>query len=213
MDKIGNIFYFDDLVNHEKVDYINYIDKNTHEGTINGDNPTLYVGWDKIKEQNKNNETKITILDKEIEKNKTYWEFSFKENKSEHVSGVNMFAHDVPFYYFTSKYNYINLDPNQKNIYTLKDLRYYLPPIDFYYQYKNEMLYVISDNNIFGIDLKMYEFFKIDTKNIIEELNLKNNRGMIDQDGETYQSYYKSFPDFDFLKRYLIVLLEKNEKT
>jgi len=36
-----------------------------------------------------------------------------------------------------------------------------------------------------------------------------NHELIIDFDGETYQSYYKTFPNFEYLKRYLVTILSK----
>ena len=109
--KLGNIIYKDELVNHTKVDYINYHMEDT---PMNYDDfnillPTLTVGWNFLKENNTFYD--VSILEKEIKKNILYWEFSFNENKAQHVGGVEMFIRNVPYYYFRGQYEYKNIDP------------------------------------------------------------------------------------------------------
>ena len=62
------------------------------------------------------------ILEKKIISNVLYWEFSFKENKAQHVEGVTYFTNNVPFYYFNIRYSYINLDPIMFRLSTLDEL-------------------------------------------------------------------------------------------
>jgi hypothetical protein len=153
------------------------------------------------------------ILRKKIITNELYWEFSFKESKASHVKGVNTFTNLVPQFYFTPKYSYINLDPVGFNLRDIKDLMDVIPKeIDCIYNYKNEMVYILKDKKITGINLKMYDFFKFNVNNIIYRLGERlkiNSEFITDLEGETYQTYYKIFPNFEFLKRYLVTILSK----
>lgn len=221
--KIGNIIYKGNLVDHEKVDYINYIQESVNFEDLNTDIPTLYVGWFSMKEENPNDHLiqSQSILDKKIVSNVLYWEFSFNENKAQHVEGVNYFVNNVPYYYFKPRYNYVNIDPVFFNINDIGDLNNILAnEYDAIYNYKGEMLYLLNtkragfndpnrQKRIVGIDLNMYEHFDFDIDQLLQTLHKKVATHQIynDFDGEIYEKYYKIFPNFDDLKRYLIVLL------
>jgi len=210
--KIANVIYEKELVNHTMVKYINY-----HQGALEYDSfdkklPTLYVGWSFMKACNPNNEIiqHADILKKKIITNELYWEFSFEESKPSHVKGVDSFVNAAPQFYFTPKYQYINLDPVFFQIAEIEDLMAVLPKeIDGTYIFKNEMIYVLKDNKISGINLKMYEFFKFKTDEIIEHINYRTAVTVNDIDGQMYLNQYKIFPNFQHLKRYLVVILTK----
>jgi len=210
--KIGNIIYEEDLVNHEKVEYINYVQEPINFSEVKTDLPTLYVGWKFLKLCNPDDIIiqSQSILEKKIVSNLLYWEFSFNENKSQHVNGVNFFNNDVPYYYFTSKYKYINLDPIFFHIESIEDLINILPKnIDAYYNYKGEMLYLLKENQLWGLDLNMYEFFNFDIEHILIKITNNSTEIFTDLTGETHQKYYKIYPNFENLKRYMVVLLTK----
>lgn len=211
MIKIGNIVTNSKLVNHVEIPYINYYHHPESLSNIDSSLPTLYVGWKTLKESNPDNVLiqNQSILEKRIVSNCLYWEFSFDENKSEHVSGVEMFVRDVPFYYFSSKYKYINYDPIFFNIQSIDELMLLLPKngIDKVYNFKDEMLYVLKDSQIYGIDLKLYSFFEFDTNRIIQILSKNTKKYVLDSEATQYQEYYKHFPFFEQLKRYIVVLV------
>ena len=213
--KIANIIHEKELVNHTKVEYINYISKSTEYDSLDKTLPTLYVGWSFMKASNIENELiqNADILKKKIISNELYWEFNFDESKASHIKGVDKFVNIAPQFYFTPKYSYINLDPVFFNIRDVEDLMDVIAKkIDFIYNYKNEMIYLLVDNKIIGINLIMFSFFKFDINDIIYKLGerLETNSNFItDLDAEIYQSYYKILPNFPQLKRYLIVILSK----
>lgn len=205
MPKIGNIIYKDDLVNHTKVDYINYI-KWSDDIEYNQSLPTLMVGWEFLKSLYPTNT--VTILNKEIEKLLLYWEFSFEEKKSEHVSGVDLFAINVPYYYFRKNYTYINIDPIFNNIEHVEHIsKNIIGEPEVVYNHKDEMLYILRPNRVYGIDLKMYEYFNMDVNHIKSDFINLSPKYIEDLDGSIYSEYYKSYPNFEELKRYLVVLL------
>ena len=212
--KLGNVIYQNNLVDHQQVDYVNYIQKPISFKELNTDIPTLYVGWFNMKEVNPNHELiqHQPILEKKVISNVLYWEFSFKENKAQHVEGVNYFVNNVPFYYFNIRYTYINLDPIMFRISTVQELMDVLPiSFDSVYNFKGNMLYILKDNKITGLDLNMYEHFEFDIDELLQSIHKKVpvNNIYNDFDGEIYEKHYKTFPNFDDLKRYLVVLLSK----
>jgi hypothetical protein len=215
--KIANIVHEGDLVTHEKVDFINYYRGSVQDVVIdNPELPTLYVGWNNLKGFAKDNDKlkDINILKHQIDTNKLYWEFSFDENKQSHVKGVADFVYYCPNFYFMDRYGYINLDPVFFNIKDNRDLLDVLPKkMDAFFALKDRMIYILSDDKIYGLDMEMYRFFKFNIDGIMKFLSEKT-RGQqtIDLSGEYYESQYKRFPDFTQLKRYLVVLITKQNK-
>jgi len=210
--KIGNIIYEKELVNHVNVDYINYFNEPIEYDNIDKTLSTLYVGWSFMKSCNSNNLIikNADILKKKIITNELYWECSFEESKSSHVKGVENFVNLVPQFYFMPKYNYINVDPVFFQLKDIQDLLDILPKkIEILYNFKNEMIYILSENKIYGINFKIFSFFKFNVNDILIELSNKTNKIYNDLDATTYQSYYKIFPDFTYLKRFLITMLSK----
>jgi hypothetical protein len=210
--KIANIIYEKELVNHVELEYVNYYKELIEYDKLDKTLPTLYVGWSFMKQCNPNNEIiqNANILHKKIISNELYWECSFDESKSSHVKGVENFINAVPQFYFLPKYTYINLDPVFFLIKDLQDLVDVLPKeIDAVYNFKNEMVYLLSENKITGIDLKMYGFFKFDVSKILSLLHNKSINIYNDLDGNIHMSYYKIFPNFTYLKRYLVTILSK----
>jgi hypothetical protein len=210
--KFGNIIYKEDLVNHKKVGYINYINENIPISELPNDLPTLYVGWYNMKELNKENPLTehISILEKTIFSNKLYWEFSFNENKSQHVNGVEEFVINVSEYYFMPRYTYINLCPIHFMIKDFDDLFDILPKtFDAVYKYKEEFIYLLKDNRITGLDWKLYNYFEFKSEEILTKIknNTPENMWFNDNDGKFYQENYNILPYFEFLKRYMVVLL------
>ncbi len=214
--KIANIVYEKDLVNHTKVEYVNYYNKSIEYNCLDKSLPTLYVGWTFMKVSNPNNELiqNADILKKKIISNELYWEFDFDESRNSHVKGVDNFVLAVPKLYFQPKYTYVNLDPVFFQIVDIDELLTVLPKeIDAVYNLKNEMLYLLKNdvngNKIIGINLKMYEFFKFSVELIISSIKIRSTQLIDDIDGLLYQNYYKTFPNFPHLKRYMIAFLTK----
>jgi hypothetical protein len=211
--KIANIVYEKELINHTKVDFVNYINEPMKYGELDKSLPTLYVGWSFMKACNPDDEIiqNADILKKKIISNELYWEFSFDESKASHVKGVENFIYTVPQFYFSSKYQYINLDPVFFQLRDVDDLMDVMPKqIDILYNYKGEMIYTLSSQNkITGINLNMYNFFQFKVDEIIQRLSERTNTIHVDLSGEIYEHYYKILPNFTQLKRYLITILTK----
>lgn len=208
--KIGNIIFENDLINHKKIDYINY-HKYVDDLIYNDQLSTLIVGWSLFKKMNNihhfNDEQ--TILEKTVISNNLFWEFSFSENKNSNITGINSFIIDSPFHYF-NKYTYSNIDPI---IFNIKNVDGFIKKISseliITYIYDDKMLYCLDFNNkIIGIDLIMLDFFGIDRIKLIDEI-INRSKKYVNDSGEIYQSYYKVFPFFDEIKRYMVVFLSK----
>lgn len=216
--KLGNVIFENDLINHKEVDYINYY-KETRN-LITKDNvkdfslPTLYVGWGFMKYHEDVNENirDANILNKQITPN-LFWEFSFKEDKENHVKGVERFVNNIPRVYFNLNYRYTNIDPVFLKLFNINDLFSQITyDIDGVYLLKNRMLYIHSGYDIYGLDMDMFRLFKFDINEIEFRLNKRLKSGGVfynDSEGETYEYFYKKFPNFSHLKRYLVVLMTK----
>ena len=207
--KIANIIYEKELVNHVKLDYINYFNEPKAYDDLDKSLPTLYVGWTFMKTCNPDNSIiqNADILKNKIVTDELYWEFSFSENKASHVKGVNIFTGLVPQFYFKPKYSYTNLDPVFFMLKDINDLMDVVPKkIDYCYNYKNEIIYILTDNKIVGINLKMYEFFKFNINDILLRINDRTKSIITDMDGTYYQKYYKIFPNYEHLKRYIVTI-------
>lgn len=208
--KIANVIHEKELVNHIKSDYVNYFNEPKAYDELDKSLPTLYVGWSFMKASNPDNPIiqNADILKKKIITNELYWEFSFHESKASHVKGVNTFVSLVPQFYFNPKYIYTNLDPVFFQLKDIDDLIDVLPKkIDKYYLFKNSMLYLLFNDKIYGLNIDMYRFFKFSTDEIIEQLSARTTTLHNDLEGLTYQSYYKIFPNFEHLKRYIVTIL------
>ncbi len=208
---LANIIHEKELVNHTKVDFVNYYNSPVEYDKLDKSLPTLYVGWSFMKACNPGNEIiqNADILRKKIITNELYWEFSFDESKASHVKGIEHFINLVPQFYFQPKYNYINLDPVFFQIKDVQDLMDVLPKqIEIYYNYKDEMIYMLSSGKIWGVNLKMYEFFKFDLKEVIHNLDDRTEFSYVDLEGYKYLELYKKFPNFTHLKRYVVIFLK-----
>jgi len=210
--KIANIIHESELVNHTKSDYINYINAATSYNDVDKSLPTLYVGWSFMKSCNPINQVvqNADILKKRIVTNELYWEFSFKENKASHIKGVDEFVALAPELHFKPKHIYTNLDPVFFQLRDVQDLMDVIPKkIDVTYHYKDEMFYILADNKIWGINLKMYDYFKFSLDEITSRIMQRTTESFYDSDGTVFQKYYKIFPNFELLKRYIVAILSK----
>jgi len=207
--KIANIVYENELVNHEKLDYINYFNESIEYNKLDKSLPTLYVGWSFMKLCNPNDSIiqNANILHKKIITNELYWECSFEESKGSHIKGLERFIDSIPIFYFTSKYEYINLDPIFFQLRDIDDLMDVIPKnIESSYKFKNEMFYLLYDDKIWGLNLDTFKYFKFNVDDILNRILLRTQSTFLDTDGEQYQQYYKLFPNFVQLKRYAVVI-------
>jgi len=205
--KLGNIIYNGDLINHEMVDYINYyrVELNNIDAILVNLNklPTLIVGYSLFKKLFIDKFPDQSILDKKVIPNKLYWEFSFAENKKQNLEGIEFFVNENLVKYYFFDFTYKNIDPLFDNLKINDDLfKIFIKPIEYVYIEKR-MIYVISNNIIHGIDKETFTFFNFNVKNIIDFLIEKSLKWTNDEDNKIYESYYKQFPEFDLLKRYI----------
>lgn len=168
--------------------------------------PTLTVGWKLVNElfPNKN----IDILDKEFHPNRPeqhFWEFNSDEDIIQYTNGLEHFIKKLP-YLFISTFDYKNVDPFFNELFTVDAVCNFLPDHGSLYIYKNEMVYYLMDRTIYGLKIPMYHYIGIDTNEIIQRLISKSKNHKLD-DSTEYQTYYKQFPEFGYLKRSMVVFL------
>lgn len=209
--KLGNIFYDEEIVSIDIDDYslINFVEINDDYSNIISNNlPSLFVGYENLKRINKSKNLfkDISILKKEIIKNLCYWEFTYSENKQDHVNGVNYFIYNTPYYYF-SRYAYIYIDPIFENISDVTQLfkRFIVNPHKVYEL--DDMIYVLTNKNIYGISKKQYGFFEFDINNIIIMLKNTAKEYISDQNREIFLEKSKQIPNFDILERYIVTII------
>lgn len=205
--KLGNLLYSGELINHEKVDYITY--HNIEEDGLNSlmlvnfnELPTMVVGFSLLKKLYGDKYPDQSILDKIVIPNKLYWEFSFNENKKQNIDGIENFINEKVIDYYFFDFKYFNIDPIFNKISNEDDLIKNFPIIDCAYS-DNRMLYVISSNSVFGLDLDVFDFYGFNINYIKNSILEKAIKRVIDPDNNIYLSYYRQFPELNFLKRYI----------
>lgn len=206
MKKIANIVTGVELTNHKKLDWTNYAQSTSDcDLTI----PTLIVGWNRYKTEFPHLYPNI-LEKKSIGSSPLWWEFSLDEKVVDHFNGVEKFVKTAPRA-FCELYKYQSIDPIKDMIGDEWDLISRIPLTNsFMYQYKDEIIYVLdcNENKIYGIYLNAFKYFKYDIQLIMDRLSNRIEKRIIDRDGTLYQSYYKLFPDFDQLKRTIVLFLE-----
>lgn len=204
MKKFANIVSSVELSNHKKMDWINYV-QSTDFCSLRL--PTLIIGWEKYKRQFPHLYPNI-LSKKSNSKLPLSWEFSMEEKITEHFTGIETFVKNAPRT-FIELYQYKSIDPISDEIESPEYLVKRLPNEGGFYKYKEEIIYVYDSMNhkIYGIYLNAYKYFGYDVKRIMALLNDKYTSKTIDSDGLIYQSYYRQFPDFDQLKRAMVLFL------
>lgn len=206
MKKIANIICSEEIFNHKKIDWINYV---STTADANLSLPTLFIGWNKFKHEFPHLYPNILVKKPEIKYPLT-WEFSMEERITDHFKGIEDFIKKAPREY-CELYQYKSIDPIIDKIENELDLVSKIPLIDSkFYQYKDEIIYIFSkkENKIYGIYLNSFRYFKYDTQSIVNHLSTMIENHQIDIDGSLYQSYYKQFPNFDQLKRSIVLFLD-----
>jgi hypothetical protein len=202
--KIANIISNVELTNHTKVDWINYVPLTVHADIRF---PTLIIGWNRYKREFPHLYPDI-LVKKSNSQYPLFWEFSIEEKITDHFTGIENFVKNAPRE-FVNQFSYKSIDPISHNIETPEQLLSQMPVDGSYYQYKEEIIYVYdrTKNSIIGIYLTAYKYFGFDVKKIITLFSDKYQAKTIDSDTAIYQSYYRQFPDFDQLKRSMVLFL------
>lgn len=216
--KLGNVIYDEELINHVNSNLLNYYEYEENSNIqIDNNLPTLIVGWKLVKKLLTESSIRFSIEDKRIVTNRLYWEYNFNENKEEYTLGISNFIDNVGFYYNLDKYNYINLDPLFFQINNIDELKNVIPKeINGLYKYRLDMIYILKENKITGLDLNSYKFFGFNTTEMVEYLkSIVNNSENIflDDDGSIFSKYKTQMPYFNKLKTYILPLLILNKNS
>ena len=135
--------------------------------------PTLIVGWNKTKEIFGD---KVSILNKQISDN-LYWTFSTTERRVDYDDDIITFKQEC-YNNFGSELSYVYIDPIHDKPQKIKKILkkiYSLNESISYFTDKN-MLYILGENIVFGVNLEVTEFIGISTNSIITRVvNLRNS--------------------------------------
>lgn len=180
--KIGNILLQD--VNLIEGDGI-YNVISTMDDIIS-DLPTLIIGYELCK----NNFTDINFLDRKLSEN-FYWTFTSSEYYKYHHEDLYDFKKYCLDNYF-KQYKFINVDLIQLQKNSMKKIIKKLiggDNLSYHYKQKN-VIYIINESYIFGIDLNQCEYLMLDSKKIYDKIKSISN---IFIDDEKYLTTYESY--------------------
>ena len=157
---VGNIVADNDITEEN---FIIYSDLEE----IDNDLPVLIVGWEKTKELFGDD---VSILHKQITKN-IFWTFAEKERKVDfEVDMISFkqlcyksFGENIPYVYLDILHGKRHINKKIINkIYTLKDTISYIG--------KNNMLYILGENIVFGVDLNITTMIGVEKEKIIDRI-------------------------------------------
>ena len=191
--KLAKIYYSDELIQHEKLNYVKYIKIDKLDDAIFNDKNSLniIIGWDLLLELKK-----INILNKKINNN-SIWDFSFSEKRIDYFN----FTRNIPNIIF----NYYNNKLTKKNI-NFNELNKLITEKSKIFINKNKILFLIENKTIYCLNIKEFEFFdKINTRNNLNELKNKNISVFYDRDDKFFKKAIKYFEgvDHEYIKMLL----------
>ena len=138
------------------------------------------------------------------------WIFSKEEKMTFFFNGLDEFIRIAPKKFIES-FGYNVIDPIVNKIQNEEQLIEQLPTFknSHAYQYKDEIIYVYykEKKHIVGIYLPPFKYFNMDTVKISQLVQQTTGSMVFDKDGTQYQQFYKQFPDFDRLKRSMVIFL------
>jgi hypothetical protein len=144
---------------------------------INEELPTLIIGRKLSKELLGEG---ISIIHKKVS-NKLFWTFDKTERKSEYESDIEQFK-EYCFESFGSNIPYVYLDilynSRKINYRIIKKILSLKSPIVYFSE--NDMVYIYSENIIFGVDLNVLNYFQGKKEKIVERIKRLNGNTLID---------------------------------
>jgi hypothetical protein len=200
--KLGIIYYKDELILHERVNYIEYIKISEYSDVKPTKRPVLVVGWNIVK----NTYTSVNILNKKIKDN-LFWCFSFNEKKSDYINNINKFINEDILNVFNS-FKYKILSPVfDDNIRTEQDIINYFTDCDInniYVSSKKE-LSVLCNDTIYKVNLRELDFYNIKPFFILDFLSKTYNNFYYDRNRNIEKKYLEYFKGIDevFIKKYI----------
>ena len=156
---IGNIVTNTNIKNHDKFNVVNSLD-NIIESL-----PTLIVGWDIVKQINPNTD----FLDRKLSDN-IKWTFTLSEKRNLHEEDLYYFIQEC-HNNLISKVEYTYIDFILTNDDDLADIFKNIKNSGKNIAFKNDnMIYIYSTNNVFGIDLNIIDFVGRNRNKLIDYL-------------------------------------------
>jgi len=151
------------------------------------DLPTLVIGWDIVKSIEPN----ADFIDKKLSKN-VFWTFKKTERRDIFEEDLYNFIHySYNLLVRNINYNFVDLiqmsDDELKNVF--KTIKNYKKSITYKY---GQMLYVYTENNIYGIDLKLIKYMDFDINKTISKLK---SDSLVFLDNEDILIEYKDIVD------------------
>lgn len=191
---LGNIKFLDkEQVPPElrKLPYFEYIcfDNEREDGF----DETLYVGYSKTKRIYPN----IDVLDNKI-KDKTHWTPSFDERQDAFYDNICDFIFELPERYF-SKYTHTHLCLNNYSIINKID-------IDKMYMTKEKIIYILSQMDIYSLDLNIFQYFEIDLKTELYKI-VENKEKLFKDPENALKQKLESIFKMDLIEKYVVTLI------
>jgi hypothetical protein len=198
--KLGNIISQHDLRDYEQFNVYRTIDE------VNNDLPTLVVGFTNAKKLFPDFDVENRQID-----TKTFWTLSIREKREIHTEDLERFR---MFCYkqITNDIIYIYIDPFNRTTKEIKKIIKRLQTTEELVAYKNNnMIYMLSENIIFGLNLDVLDFLEINTDKLINRI--KDKSSVFLNDKEILIEYVK---DMEYLNndiKYIPLLYSINNEN
>jgi hypothetical protein len=167
--------YVGNIVNSSDIKEENFKICNDVE-SIDKSLPTIIIGWNETK---KIFGDEVSILHKKI-KDDIFWTFSMSERKVEFENDIEDFKHFC--YNRVGKHlNYLYVDPLHNKLTTIKKIIRKIYSLDesMIYISPTNMLYILGEDIIFGLDLNVLEFIGIPDTKIISRIKTLSDSTLI----------------------------------
>ena len=130
--------------------------------------PTLIVGWDFIKA----NYPDYNITNRKLSHN-LYWTFKKTEKRELHEEDIYNFV-EKSYKLLTNNLEYIFIDPIHFKKKSLIKLIKKLNSSDIVSYKHDDMIYIYTENYIFGIDLTLIDFIGLNPNKLVEKIKIKS---------------------------------------
>jgi hypothetical protein len=168
--------YFGNIISEKNISLDGFKNLSKIED-IDNDLPTIIIGWGKVKELYGDT---VSILHKKIN-TKVFWTFSEKERKVDFEVDIenfkeycyNNFGENIPYVYLDILYGKKNINKKIiKKILSLNDSTIYIT--------ENEMVYIYSENILFGIDLNIFNYYNNKKEKVLNKIKSLKNSVLVD---------------------------------
>jgi hypothetical protein len=157
---IGNIVATSKISVDEYFNIVDSLDK------VDNDLPTLIVGWDIVKTI----DPKANFIVRKLSPN-TYWTFKKTEKNDLYMEDLYEFV-NLAYKEFVDNIKYIYIDLIQFSDKKIKKIFKKLDEIDNLVGFKHlDMIYLYGESMIFGIDLSLVRYMKLDENKLLTRVN------------------------------------------